>query len=297
LVLAVLTLSGLALAAVLAAPAPPSAIRWQADLEAALRAAKSTGKPVMVDFWAEWCGYCHELDRTTYRDDDVVRASRQFVSVKVNAEGSALEREAAARYLVRSLPTIAFLSPGGRQLLRVNGYVRPQQFPQVLAQALEAAAPVLAWESTLAEKPDDVAALVGLGLHVFGQVQDTSARDEGQLIPRRMLEDSRDLLARAVERDKGLPVVDRKNLRRTLALVLGADGKLEQTEALLQAALALTPPDRAQDSEASLSLGDLYRHQGKTPQAREVFEKIVKDYPNTRAGVRARQHLAQLGPG
>jgi thioredoxin-like negative regulator of GroEL len=300
--LAVSTLPAVAVAVLLAAPvaaprAKPAGIRWQADLETALGAAKPAGKPVMIDFWAEWCGYCHRLDRTTYVDPAVVAASKTgFLSVKVNAEGREAERKIAGRYFVRSLPTIVFVSPGGRQVLRLNGYVPPAPFAQFVAEAQKAAAPVIAWEAALEKDPNDAAALLALGLQVFRELQQTSANDPEHLIPRSMLADTRDLLTRATAHDQGRPVADRKKARRTLALALGAEGQLAETEALLKESLALRPADADQDSEASMALGDLYLHQKNAKLARETFEKTVKDYAGTGAATRAQARLARLAP-
>ena len=131
--------SPLALALLLAtapgeSPAPPLvAIHWEKKFDEALKKAQRAGKPLVVVFWAEWCGWCHRLDRTTYADPAVVRRAQEFVAVKVNTEGSRRELQVSAKYGVRSLPTILFLSPQGRQLFRVNGYQGPGPSPRAPA--------------------------------------------------------------------------------------------------------------------------------------------------------------------
>jgi thiol:disulfide interchange protein DsbD len=118
--------SPLALALLLAtapgeSPAPPLvAIHWEKKFDEALKKARHAGKPLVVDFWAEWCGWCHRLDKTTYADPAVIRRAQEFVAVKVNTEGSRRELQVSTKYGVRSLPTILFLSPQGHQLFRVD---------------------------------------------------------------------------------------------------------------------------------------------------------------------------------
>ena len=87
--------SALALALVLAGPAPATGIQWEKSFDHAMELAAEQDKPVMVDFWADWCGWCHRLDRTTYVDPVVGAKAKNFVAVKVNTEGS--RREASGR--------------------------------------------------------------------------------------------------------------------------------------------------------------------------------------------------------
>ena len=60
--------SVLALALLLAGPTPAKGVQWEKNFDQAMELAAKHDMPVMVDFWADWCGWCHRLDRTTYVD-------------------------------------------------------------------------------------------------------------------------------------------------------------------------------------------------------------------------------------
>ncbi len=110
------------------------AISWNNDLKAALKEAKESRKPVMVDFYTKWCKWCKELDRNTYSDSRVNELSAYFICVKVDTE----EYPAIAdKYNIRGYPTVAFLNHNGSVDSRLMGYRTPEAFTKIMDSVLE----------------------------------------------------------------------------------------------------------------------------------------------------------------
>jgi thiol-disulfide isomerase/thioredoxin len=273
-------LTSLVLAALLLGGASDArgSVRWEHDFDVALKKARSSGKPVMIDFWADWCGWCHRLDETTYRDPRVVQLSKGFVPVKVNAEGTRAEVSVAVRYGVSSLPTIAFLSPSGRMVLLLQGFQGPGQFPRVMEQAKAVASRVIAWETTLEKHPDDAEALLGLGIHVL----DGALYDE-----------ARELLARARLADAGRPVPDRKQTRLLLGTLEYYAGHQAQAEQILKEGLSLPTPTEF-DPRLLYVLGKNYLKWGRRLEARNTLEAVVAEYSSDPIAQKAKESLVAM---
>ncbi len=102
-----------------------------AQFDEAIAKAKTDCKPVMIDFYADWCAACKELDKLTYVSPDVAAESRRFVTVKVDGtEESEATETLYQRFGVKGLPTVAFIDPLGEVLQspRVAGFLPPEKF-------------------------------------------------------------------------------------------------------------------------------------------------------------------------
>jgi len=108
-----------------------------AELDAAIAAAK--GKVVMLDFYADWCVSCKEMERYTFTDPAV--RSRMAAMVKVQADvtsGNADHQALLKRFRLFGPPGIVFFDPAGSEIqgLRVIGFMSADKFTAVLDQAL-----------------------------------------------------------------------------------------------------------------------------------------------------------------
>lgn len=120
-------------------------IAWLHDEQTAVAQARATGKPLVVDFFAEWCAACKELDVHTWSDPSVAReVADKFVPLKVDATDDTPEiQRLTAKYAVPGLPTVLLLAcrdappqptPSGAQCSvpqdgpgRVIGFVPPPE--------------------------------------------------------------------------------------------------------------------------------------------------------------------------
>jgi thioredoxin-like negative regulator of GroEL len=271
----------LALSALLLLPGAgheKAGLKWEKGFDEALKKAKASGKPVMIDFWAEWCGWCHRLDQTTYVDPRVVKLGQDFVVVKVDTEAGGRQTEIAEHYDVEQLPTILFVSPQGRVVHRVTGFQGPGRFPSSMEKAREVATRVIGWELALQKDPKDARALMALGVHLFEQES---------------YEESRELLTRAARSDATSPVSARRQTRMLIGIIQTYDKKYDEAEDVLKQALALKPADEL-EPRLLFVLGRAYVNWGKQDKARAVMQRLLDEYPGSPMSAKARDTLEAL---
>lgn len=99
------------------------------DEARALALASAEGRPVLIDFWADWCTACKELDRDVWSDPRVRQEARRFVALKMDGteDSDAFER-VVEKYGVVGMPTVIFIDAKGREMpARVIGFVGAEE--------------------------------------------------------------------------------------------------------------------------------------------------------------------------
>lgn len=110
---------------------PKRTLSWQkVPLETARELALKEGRPLLVDFTANWCVACKELDRHTFAEPRVAAEAGRFVAVKVDAtndEDPAVQ-EAMRSLKVVGLPTVVVFDSKGQEAVRYTDFVPPDRF-------------------------------------------------------------------------------------------------------------------------------------------------------------------------
>jgi len=116
-------------------------IKTVADLEREVAAASAAGRPVMLDFYADWCVSCKEMERYTFSDPAVQRALSDFVLLQADVTANDAEDKALLQghFGLPGPPSIMFYGRDGeeRRAFRVVGFMPAAEFADHAARAVQ----------------------------------------------------------------------------------------------------------------------------------------------------------------
>jgi thiol:disulfide interchange protein DsbD len=110
---------------------PVGKIEWIPYDQAILTKAGEEGKPVILEFFAEWCAPCRVMERDVFTDPEVVKLSKNFIAVRVDLTNvKAFHDELLRRYQIRGIPAAILINRNGAEErdLRIEGYVDKNEF-------------------------------------------------------------------------------------------------------------------------------------------------------------------------
>ena len=117
---------------------PFQRIKSVEDLDRAVAAAQASGRPVMLDFYADWCASCKEMEKYTFTDAAVqaVLANAVLLQADVTANDEQ-DKALLARFEIFGPPTIAFFGADGveRRNFRLVGFAPAERFREHVKSA------------------------------------------------------------------------------------------------------------------------------------------------------------------
>ena len=109
---------------------------WLTDYNEALKIAKDSGKPILIDFQAEWCGPCHMLRDQVFDAPIFKPQAKRWVLLAVDVDK---QPKLAVKYAASSLPSVLILNSQGKPVLGTRGYSDPQSTIEFLDDAYKRA--------------------------------------------------------------------------------------------------------------------------------------------------------------
>lgn len=112
-----------------------SALEWQAFSTERYDAARRRRAPFVIEFRADWCAPCREMEERTFLDPDVVAAGRDvaFLRVDMTAPDDFIERVMRS-FRVHAAPTTIFFDSKGKEWHRRGGFIGPEEFARLLRE-------------------------------------------------------------------------------------------------------------------------------------------------------------------
>jgi thiol:disulfide interchange protein DsbD len=112
-------------------------IKSVADLDRVLADARTAGKPVLLDFYADWCVSCKEMEKYTFTDPDVQAALADYVLVQADVTANDAQDQALMqRFGIIGPPMSLFFKEGAeRRGLRLTGFEKSAPFIERVRQA------------------------------------------------------------------------------------------------------------------------------------------------------------------
>lgn len=237
---------------------------WHKAVATAQKEAKAKNQLILVDMFAEWCGWCHRFEREVFPSAAFQDATKDVVLLRLDTEDGKEGTQFARRYAVTSLPTFLLLAPDLSIAGLLRGYAPANDFANSLKETRKQYADFMKRAKNEASIANNPVARLSLAKE-FTQ---RGAYDKAELRYKKLAS------------EKGMPVAIRDEALYNLAINYTVQNKLNEA---LTAIRQLTSLSKLGESveQARVLAGKIYLQQGNLLGAANEFRTFKKAFPNS----------------
>ena len=116
--------------------------KW-VSFDEGLKLAEKIKKPVLIDFYTDWCHWCKVMDEKTFSNEEINKKLKEkFITIRLNAESTTetgtfngktlTNKELTREFRITGFPSLAFLSKEKEIITVIPGYVPADKFTHIL---------------------------------------------------------------------------------------------------------------------------------------------------------------------
>ena len=115
-------------------PSEQKSLDWEYYAESNYESALANNEKMIIDFYADWCIPCKELDALTFSNEKVIEISKRFKSFKVDMTKTLSEETEQIRkkFEIRGMPTVLIIDSKGKEVERITGFVDAEEFLKII---------------------------------------------------------------------------------------------------------------------------------------------------------------------
>ena len=237
---------------------------WHKSVAAAQKVAKEKNQLILVDMFAQWCGWCHRFEREVFPSEVFQNATTDLVLLRLDTEDKGEGTQYSQKFGVTQLPTFLLLAPDLSLAGMIRGYAPPKDFVV-----------------NLNKTRNDYVAFTNRLKNEASIAKDYAQRFQlaKDLMARASYEKS-DPRFKKLTTEKGVPAAIRDDAYYHLAMSYAMQNRLDEGLKTVRGLQAISktgdPVERAR-----LLAGQIYLQQGNLLSAANEFRSFKKAYPNS----------------
>ena len=237
---------------------------WHKSVAAAQKAAAGKKQLILVDMFAEWCGWCHRFEREVFPSEVFQNATNDIVLLRLDTEDKGEGTQFARKYGVAQLPTFLLLTHDLNLAGMIRGYAPPDAFVKSLKETRGKYTDFL---QRVKNEPA-IAKDYVKRLDLAKEFLERGAYDKS------------DARFRTLATEKGVPVVVRDGAYYELALSYALQRRYDEGLKTIRELTSISKSGDAVEGARVLA-GQIYLSQGNLQAAVNEFRSFKKMYPNS----------------